>query len=68
MSHDTDIEKEDLIQWMEDLIQQLRNENTECPSFSWIRGDDYESESGHLCVDFDIQIKIVNPKANSKAL
>lgn len=68
MSHDSDIEKEDLIQWMEKLINQLKNPNTECPSFEWTEGDDYELESGNFCTDLKIQIKIVNPKQASQAL
>jgi len=61
MGHDSDIKKEVLIQWMENLIQRLKNSNTEC-SFSWIEGDDYELESGHLCTDLKIEITIANPK------
>tara|TARA_R100000951_G_scaffold30126_1_gene25981 strand:- start:299 stop:499 length:201 start_codon:yes stop_codon:yes gene_type:complete len=61
MCHDSDITKEDLIQSMEDLIQQLKKPNAECPSFSWDEGNEYELDSGHLCMDYDIQIKIAKP-------
>mgnify|MGYP003120107821 FL=1 len=46
---------------MEDLIQQLKKPNAECPSFSWDEGNEYELDSGHLCMDYDIQIKIAKP-------
>jgi hypothetical protein len=68
MSHDSDIEKEDIIQWMEKLISQLKKPKTDLHSFEWIEGDEYELESGNFCTDYKIALKIVDLKEEARPL